>query len=53
MTKTVTITDEQDSLVRELARAKWGDKHGNRARFVREAVDEKIEREKIIDTTHT
>ena len=42
----VTITKEQDALVRELARAKWGDKHGNRARYVREAIDEKIEREK-------
>jgi hypothetical protein len=43
---TVTIRPEQDAIIKELAQAKYGIKHGNKTRFVREAVDEKIEREK-------
>jgi hypothetical protein len=43
---TVTLRLDQEPIVKEMARAKWGDKHGNKTRFVREAVDEKIEREK-------
>lgn len=45
-TPQVTITKEQDALIRELAAEKWGIIHGNRSRYVREAIDEKIEREK-------
>ena len=44
---TVTLRQDQDPLVKEWARAIYGDKHGIKSRFVREAVDEKVEREKL------
>jgi hypothetical protein len=43
---TVTLRPDQDAIIKELAQALYGIRHGNKTRFVREAVDEKIERHK-------
>jgi metal-responsive CopG/Arc/MetJ family transcriptional regulator len=40
----VTILKAQSILAEEMGDALYGKKHGNRSRFIREAIDEKIER---------
>jgi hypothetical protein len=40
----VTILKKQAILAEELGDSLWGKKHGNKSRFVRAAIDEKIER---------
>lgn len=40
----VTIREDQHDIVYDLALALYGKKHGNISRFVREAIDEKIQR---------
>jgi metal-responsive CopG/Arc/MetJ family transcriptional regulator len=41
---TVTIRKKQSVLAEEFGDAIYGKKHGNRTRFIRDAIDEKIER---------
>lgn len=42
----VTIREDQHEIIFDMSLALYGKKHGNISRFVREAVDEKIERHK-------
>jgi len=42
----VTVERAKYEMIKELARSKWGIKQGNIKRWVEEAIDEKIEREK-------
>lgn len=42
----VTVEPSDYELVKESARSKWGIKKGNIKRWIKEAIDEKLEREK-------